>query len=334
MIQFLDIYLANAERIIYFPVFALGMFFVIKNYLRIKKAHKILVHQDNNKQIFKHFSGTKQRIKTICLCLSLFFLFIALLRPQWTKKDKSVVQEGRDLLIVLDISRSMLAQDLKPNRLEFAKLKIRALLAKLKFERVGLILFSGSAFLQSPLTADYDAFLMFLNQVDTEVISSGTTAIDDALLKAIDVFKESPDRKNKLVLLISDGEDFSLELDAVKQQSTEFGIRLFALGVGSPEGAPIPKIDRVGNQIGHETDEAGAVALSKLNEQLLHDICTQLNGHYFRAQYQDSDLDDLVSLIKSFEKEKFTDTKLSMYEDQYPWFLGIAWILLLLEWVL
>jgi len=265
---------------------------------------------------------------------AILLIFLALLQPQWNKKETTVTQEGRDLLIALDISRSMMARDLKPNRLEFTKLKIRNLLKKLDFERVGLILFSGSAFLQCPLTVDHAAFLMFLDQVDVETIASGTTAIDSALLKAIQVFGESSGRKNKLVVLATDGEDFSLNLQAVKQKAQEQNIKLFALGIGTPQGAPVPIIDASGNVSGHEVDEKGNIAITKLNEELLQKMCNDLNGNYFRSSYDDSDLDQLSTIIKNYEKEKFEDRKVSYYQDQYPWFLGFAWILLLIEWLL
>jgi hypothetical protein len=211
---------------------------------------------------------------------------------------------------------------------------IRSLLDKLTVERLGLILFSGSAFVQCPLTADRAAFLMFLENVDAEAISSGTTSIGSALNRAVDVFANAPERKNKLILLITDGEDFSLNINEAKQRAIQDQVTLFALGVGTKQGAPIPIVDPMGKQVGHEMDGQGNVQLSTLNETMLKDICKTLQGNYFKAEYQDDDLDSLVGLIKKFEKEQFTDKKLSLYEDHYPWFLGIATALLALEWIL
>jgi Ca-activated chloride channel family protein len=293
-----------------------------------------LVHPKQATLIFKNFSLRKNLIKTILLVSSLFFIFVAILQPQWGEQTQQVMQEGRDLLIVLDISRSMQAQDLKPSRLEFAKLKIRHLLSRLHFDRVGLILFSGSAFVQCPLTVDQAAFLMFLDHVDTEVISSGTTAFDAALNKAMEVYGEAVGRKNKAVLLVTDGEDFSSNLQYAKQKALEQNIKVLALGIGSTQGAPIPIYDHQGNQVGHEKDGNGVIALTKLNEPLLQSLCQELGGIYFRAQYDDGDIDNLVGIIKKFEKEKFMDRKVSRYHDQYPWLLGLAWIVLLLEWLL
>jgi Ca-activated chloride channel homolog len=334
MADLFGIHWAGADRIIYFPLVVILIALIVRNYVRIWSTVKLIIHPDTAGMVFKHFSLRKQAVKAFLLILAVVFIFLALLQPQWGKKEQHVVQEGRDLLILLDISRSMLAQDLKPNRLDFAKLKVRSLLNQLPLERVGLILFSGSAFLQCPLTADHAAFLMFLNQVDTETISSGTTALDGALLKAIEVFEVSPGRKNKLVLLITDGEDFSLHLNVVERKASDYNIRLFTLGVGTVQGAPIPRIDAAGKQIGHEVDEAGNIVLSSLNETLLQGMCNKLHGNYLRASYDDSDLNRLSTLVKSFEKESFEDKKISMYEDQYPWLLGVAWVMLALEWML
>jgi Ca-activated chloride channel family protein len=334
MSDLFGIHFSGSGRLIFLPLFLLLIGLTIRNYRRISKTFTQLTHRTLHSIIFPHFSRTKQLLKACCLSLSLIFLFIALMQPQWGKKEQIIVQEGRDLMVLLDVSRSMLAQDMRPNRLEFSKLKIRSLLDKLTVERLGLILFSGSAFVQCPLTADRAAFLMFLENVDAEAISSGTTSIGSALNRAVDVFANAPERKNKLILLITDGEDFSLNINEAKQRAIQDQVTLFALGVGTKQGAPIPIVDPMGKQVGHEMDGQGNVQLSTLNETMLKDICKTLQGNYFKAEYQDDDLDSLVGLIKKFEKEQFTDKKLSLYEDHYPWFLGIATALLALEWIL
>ncbi|MCK4517771.1 VWA domain-containing protein [Candidatus Babeliales bacterium] len=334
MSEFLGVYFAALGRLVWAPVFAIACLLLIRNYRKTKQALSFLVHANHKKTLLKNFSQTKQLIKVCAYSVALLFIAIALLQPQWDKKENNIKQEGRDLLIALDISRSMLAQDIKPNRLEFMKLKIKALLNKLQFERVGLILFSGSAIIQCPLTVDYSTFALFLDHVDVETIASGTTAIDTALGKTIEIYKHYPNRKNKLLLMITDGEDFSFNLNTIKQQAIEEDIKVFALGAGTPQGAPIPNITSNGTSNGHMTDSQGNIALSKLNEPLLQELATTLHGHYLRATYDDSDLDLIVKQIESFEKEAFDSKKMSIYEDQYPWFLGISWVLLALEWIL
>lgn len=334
MINILGIYWAGIDRIIYFPIFILFIVLAIKNYFQTKNKSLKLYHESQKKIVFPGFSLIKLRLKTFLICAAISLLFIALLQPQWNKKEQALQQEGRDLIILLDISRSMLAKDLKPNRLEFAKLKIRDLVSKLSTDRVGLVVFSGSAFLQCPLTSDHAAFLMYLKNIDVETIASGTTSIDAALQKAINIYKQVPERKNKLAVIITDGEDFSVNLDPIKNAALNANIRLFALGIGTQEGAPIPIFDNSGKQVGHQTDEKGQVAISKLNEEKLKDITQALYGEYIKSTYQDTDIDQLVRIVKKFEKEKFSDKNFSLFHDQYPWFLGIAWGLLLIEWIL
>lgn len=332
--DFLGIHWAGIERFIFFPIFAIFIVLGIKNYYRIKHAVRKLANPLHQKALFKNFSLGRQRAKTLLLICSLLSIFIAILQPQWGKKEQNVQQEGRDLLIVLDISRSMQARDVKPSRLEFAKLKIRNLLSKISCDRVGLIVFSGTAFVQCPLTVDHAAFLMFLNHVDTETISSGTTAFDSALKKALDVYASLPEKKHKLVLFLTDGEDFSAHLSTMQTKSAQENIHLFALGIGSPEGAPIPKFDNSGKQIGHEVDDKGAIAMSKLNEKTLEQLCSSLHGKYIKATQSDADLNTLAGYISSYEKEKISDKTFSLFEEQYPWLLGLAWIFLALEWAL
>lgn len=334
MLDLFGVHWAAPEHLIYAPLFLLFVFFAVKNFLRIKRGVRLLAHPSQRGILLKNFSLVRQWLKAAFLSGALLFIFLAFLQPQWGKKEQQVVQEGRDLLIVLDVSRSMLAEDFKPNRLEFAKSKVRTLLSKLTFERVGLIAFSGSAFVQCPLTVDQSSFLMFLDHLDAESISSGTTAIDTALAQAIKIFSQNPSRKNKNVILLTDGEDFSLNLEAVKEQAAALKVRVFALGIGSAQGAPIPLFDADGKLAGHIKDAKGEVVVSVLNEKLLQSICTVLNGTYFTASYEDADIDVLVGIIKKMEKEKTAERKVALYEDHYPWFLGIAWVLLLLEWLL
>ncbi len=327
------IYFANLQKLYLLPIFILLIILFIRNYYRLKKTYLQLVSIKHSKIVFPNFSLPKQRIKLFLIIFALITLFIAILRPQFGSREVNVTQEGRDLLIVLDVSRSMLVKDIKPNRLEFAKLKIRNLLEKLSFERVGLIIFSGSAFVICPLTSDYSAFLMFLNQVDVESISSGTTAFDKALLKVIDTYFLQKNRKNKLVLFLTDGEDFSSNLNSVKKQSAQLNLKVFALGLGTEGGGPIPILDEYGKQLGHEIEQNGKPAISKLNESLLKIMCQELGGDYFRSSYDDSDIGFIIDSVQKFEKEKFEERKITQFEDRYPWFLGAAWILILLEWL-
>lgn len=285
-------------------------------------------------RLFRHVSPYKNITKAVLTFISILFLLLALLRPQWNKKEEVVAQEGRDLFIALDISRSMLATDVQPDRLTQAKQKIKQLLQRLDAERVGLILFSGSAFVQCPLTADLSAFNLYLDQVDVETISSGSTAIEQALREALRAFNRIPERKNKLLVLFTDGEDFSSNLSSFKQEAQKENLRVFTIGVGTPEGAPIPLYDASGKRTGHQKDEKGNIVITRLNEGILRTLAHDAGGMYIRVAQDDTDMKTLVQQVHTFEKEKFEDRIFSQLEEQYPYFLLVSFVSLILEWLL
>ncbi len=257
----------------------------------------------------------------------LLCLFVAVARPQWGKCEEVVLREGRDVVVLLDISRSMQASDMEPTRLDAAKFKLKMLLSKLNYERLGLILFSGSAFVQSPLTVDYQAFMTFLDQVDSELIASGTTAVDKALMRAVELFESSPAESNKIILLVTDGEDFSAHLSAVEKRVKDANIRLVSYGFGTPEGAPIPRKDSHGRVVGVEKEADGSIALSRLNVAHLRKISQALSGVCIEASADDSDLDEIVGYISSVEKTTFEDRTVSTHEERYPIAVAAAAVL-------
>ena len=301
-------------------------------YGKQRKAQNLLV--GSHVEFLRNVSPKKQFLKCILFSVGFLFLCIALLRPQWNKSEETVMQEGRDLYIALDISRSMLATDSSPNRLICAKEKIKRLIKKLSCERVGLILFSGSAFVQCPLTSDYAAFHLYLDAVDAELISSGTTALDQAIRQALTSFVSIPERKSKLLVLFTDGEDFSHNLNDIKQEATDSHLSIFTIGVGTPEGAPVPLFDHHGNVIGHQKDAKGGVVISRLNEGILRTLSQDAGGSYIRATDNDDDVTAFVSAVNAFEKEELAEQKFSRYEDQYHYFLLVSFICFALEWLL
>lgn len=321
--------LSNAWCLLFVGVVALLLFF---RYKKQRKAYVSLV--GINHHFLRNISSKKQLLKCMLMIVASFFLCLALLRPQWNKSEETIMQEGRDLYIALDISRSMLATDCKPNRLTFAKEKIKRLIKQLSCERVGLILFSGSAFVQCPLTSDYSAFYLYLDAVDAELISSGTTSLDQAIQQALTSFASSPDRKSKLVVLFTDGEDFSHNLPNIKQEAIDAGLSIFAIGVGTPEGAPVPLFDVHGTLIGHQKDTHGGVVISRLNEGILHTLSQDVGGSYIRVTDNDNDIASFIKDVNAFDKELLAERKHSRYEDQYHYFLLITFICLAFEWLL
>jgi len=313
-------------------IILIGLGLLVWRLIKIRRAVTLL--QNHHQQLLQNFSMMRAVIKFLLYGIALLFLFLALLGPQWDEKDSMVKQEGRDILVALDISGSMLAQDYEPNRLEVAKQKIHRLMKELDADRVALMLFSGTAFIQCPLTMDMHAFEMFLEQVDVESISHGSTAIDQALQQAIAMFAALPEHKSKIVVLVTDGEDFSTNLDNVKTEFCKQGIHLFALGIGSVEGAPIPVYNEQGAQTGHRRDKQANVVISRLNEPMLTTLAQSCGGMFIRATKNNDDIHTLVKYINAFEKEQFEEKKLHSYEQQYPYFVAVSFLCLLLEWLL
>jgi Ca-activated chloride channel family protein len=309
-------------------------FIVFYRLYRIKSAVSLLASAHYQTRFLPGISWGKAYTKATLFLIGCLFLFLVLLEPQWNKKEQTIEQEGRDLFVALDISRSMLAQDCPPDRITCAKKKIKALLKCLACERVGLILFSGSTFIQCPLTSDYNAMNMYLDQIDVETISSGTTALDQAIKQAITAFSAMPDRKHKLLVFFTDGEDFSHNLETVKQDAQRIGMHIFTVGIGTVQGAPIPLFDRDGKQVGHQRNAKGDVVISQLNKSILKTIAVDSGGTYIKMSADDSDMQTVCSQVVQFEKERFHDKKVSFFEQQYPYFVAVSFICFVLEWLL
>lgn len=273
----------------------------------------------------------KRRVwKAILILLATTFLILALARPQWGAKMKTVKREGQDILIALDVSTSMLAEDIKPNRLEKAKHAIASLIDQFRGDRVGLIAFSGKAFVQCPLTLDYGAVKMFLNAMDPEVIPVPGTAIEEAILKAVESFPKT-ERKHKVLILITDGEDHGGDpLRAAKAASNE-GVVIYTVGIGTPEGVPIPIKDERGNPIGFKKTREGEVVMTKLDEITLEKIALETGGKYYRASPSEMELKKIYDDILKMEKKTLESKEFEQYEERFQSLLGIALFCLALE---
>ena len=306
---------------------------VLYRHNKVNRIIALLTHNYTH-ILVKNFSHKKLLLKTTSIVVGCIFLYAALLRPQWNEKKEKVTQEGRDIFVCLDISRSMLVADCSPNRLTVAKNKIKNLLLYLAGSRVGLVLFSGSAFVQCPLTSDYDAFNLFLESVDVENISSGTTRIETALQKVIDVFNTMVGKKNKLVVIFTDGEDFSTNSTGIKNKAQQLGLSVFTVGLGTLEGAPIPLYNMQGVPTGHQKDAAHKVVISRLNENSLRDLSGQLGGTYIKSTLDEYDVRTIADIIKKYEKEKQYDQEITQLQEQYPYFLCVSFICFIIDWLL
>lgn len=310
-----------------------SMFLLWHAYKKYVVAH-LLADRQWHTQLLHSFSLAKVYAKTAFLIAAVVCCMLALARPQWNLKEQNVAQEGRNIIVALDISGSMLAQDCLPNRLACAQQKIKKLLSLLSHDRVGLLLFAGEAIVQCPLTVDHDAFCMFLEQVDANTISSGTTALEKALTKIISLCDTAHAVEHTIVVIFTDGEDFSRNLAQVKQQAQEKGITVVTVGVGTPQGAPVPLLQQ-GTMQGYQKDEKGAVVISRRNDGILENLAYSLGGAYIPLRTDsDADMHELVSYVHKMEKEKFEDRNLQELQDQYGYFVALALLFFALEWIL
>ena len=227
-------------------------------------------------------SGPARRWRTVLWIVALGFVVIAMARPQWGERETIVEQEGVQVVVVLDVSASMLAQDVKPDRLTRAKLEMIELMDRLDGDEIGLVLFSGSAFIQLPLTSDYLTARRFLDAANTDSISRPGTVVGRAIEMAALAFDE--DREGaKVILLMTDGEDSETDPVAAAREAANEGITIFTVGFGSAQGEPVPDLDLRGNVVGFKTDRTGNQVLSRLDEETLRAVADAAGGSYFRA---------------------------------------------------
>ncbi len=271
----------------------------------------------------------KRAVKFIMLLFAVLFVILGIANPQIGTKMEEVKREGVDIMIALDVSNSMKAEDIKPNRLESAKQEISRMLDKLQNDRVGLVVFGGDSYLQLPLTADYSAAKLILSTIDVDVVPVPGTAIGSALRLSMKSFL-SEEKKYKVVILITDGENHEDDAVAAAKVAHAEGVIVHAIGMGSPEGAPIP-VYQNNTQVGFKKDQNGAIVLTKLDETGLQEIATVGGGKYIRATNQQSELDVVFKEIETMEKKEFGMKMFTEYEDRFQFFLAPALLFIVLE---
>jgi len=280
-------------------------------------------------QLMPDVSTFKMKLKFTLLLFALSLIAIGLINPQIGSKLREMKRNGADVIIALDVSNSMKAEDLSPNRLGRAKQAISRLLDKLEGDRIGIVIFAGEPFVQLPITTDYAAAKLFLETIDTDIIPTQGTAIGSAIRLAIESFGHDIG-KNKSIILITDGENF--EDDAVKatQEAMEKGITVNAIGLGSTSGSPIP-LYKNGNRVGFKKDKEGNTVVTKLNEEMLQAIASAGNGVYIHASNSELGLNTILDEINKLEKKTFETKMYSDYDDKFYVFLFPALCLLVIE---
>lgn len=274
----------------------------------------------------------RQRLKWLFLFAAILFLVLAMARPQKKGDLVKVERKGIDLIVALDASSSMRAQDFKPDRFTKAKREISSLVSNLKGDRVGIIAFSGVSFLQCPLTLDYRAAKLFASAMEVDMLPRPGTAIGDAIRTAIRAFDHKGPQK-KVVVLITDGEDHGSRVMEAAEQAQAMGVKIFCIGIGKPDGEPIPVVDARGKVSGYKKDKEGNVILSRLGEETLREIALKTGGSYYRATTGELELEQIYKEIEGLEKGKFEEDYVTKYEDQFFYLLWVAFLLLCVEMV-
>ena len=270
------------------------------------------------------WSGSKGWVKMILFSLAFAFFVIGLARPQIGAKLAEHKTRGAEIMICLDVSNSMLAEDYSPNRLDRAKLAISRLTDRLKDDRIGLILFAGSSFVQLPVTTDYVSAKMFLGSIDTGSVPVQGTAMGDAIFTAIRSFSAQSE-KSRVIIVISDGENHEDDPVAAAKEAAENGIRVYTVGVGSADGQPIPY------EGGLMKDKDGEIVVTRLDEETLRKVAEAGNGAYVHAGGDEFGLNPIIEDVRRMEDEEFGSVVFEEYDEQFMYFFGIALFLLVIE---
>lgn len=320
MLQF-----ANSEYlllILFIPLLFLFYFLSRRaNRLRLAKYGDIVLI----KKLIPDFSSGKGWLKIVLLSLSLFFLSLGLARPQIGARLKEVDRKGVEIMVALDVSNSMLAEDYTPNRLERAKLAISRISDKLKEDRIGLVVFAGKSYVQLPITSDYVSAKIFLGSINTGSVSVQGTAMGDAISTSIKALG-SETQNNKAIILITDGENHEDDPVEAAKTAKELGITVHCIGIGSLDGKPIPTGN--GELL---KDKDGNIVVTKLDEEGLVKIAEAGGGSYVRAGNSEFGLDVIVDKIHNMDKQQFKAIVFEDYNEQFMYFLGIALFFLILE---
>ena len=301
-------------------------FFVVQALILKMRRRRLRKFGDEElvERLMPSYAKARTWVRLVIFSLGFFFFVIGLSRPQIGAKLKEHETKGAEIMIALDVSNSMLAEDYSPNRMERAKLAISRLVDKLRDDRIGLIVFAGNSFVQLPITTDYVSAKMFLNSISTESVPVQGTAIGEAINTAVRSFSAQSE-KSRAVIVITDGENHEDDPVEAARQAAEMGVRIFTIGVGSPEGKPIP-MD--GDLL---KDKNGDIVVTKLDETVLQEVAKAGNGVYVRAGNSEFGLNPIIDDIRKMDDEKYNSIVFEEYDEQFMYFLGFAFVLFVIE---
>ena len=294
-----------------------------------KKAKNKFASKNLLKVLSPEQSVFKPILKHVVLSLAIVSLIIALVNPKIGTKLETVKREGVDVVFAIDVSKSMLAEDIVPNRLEKAKQLTSRIIKKLVSDRVGIIAYAGKAFPQLPITTDYASARMFLQNMNTDMLSSQGTAIDEAIQLSRTYYNDE-EQTNRVLIIISDGEDHNNLSNDVAEAAAEEGIKIYTIGVGTEKGGPIP-IKRNGVVLKYKKDSNENMVITKLNSKTLIEISEIGNGVYLGGKNTSEVTEKITEILSNLDKKEFEAKEFSEYKDQFQWFLGIALLFIILD---
>lgn len=309
-----------------------GLFiFYLWSFARRKRAMEAFAQKELLAELMPSVDKRGKKLRVFLVFVAVLFCLFSLMRPQWGFEWEEIKRKGIDILIAIDTSKSMLAEDVKPNRLERSKLAVKDLVRKLKGDRIGLIAFSGTAFLQCPLTVDYNGFILSLDNLSVDIIPKGGTSISSAIREAIKTYRDNPS-KYKALVLITDGEDHEGDLIKAAEKARKEGIKIFCIGIGTKEGELIPVSNGRFSRRAFLKDKEGKIVKTRLDEDTLKEIAMITGGSYVRATGTEFGLDLIYEeRLSKMEKREFESKMRKHYKERFQIFLGLALLLLLIE---
>ncbi|CAL2089517.1 VWA domain-containing protein [Tenacibaculum sp. 190524A02b] len=320
------------EEPIYFYLFAIIPVLIVVFLLVLwwkKRTQKKFASQELLVKLAPNSSNFKPTLKLIFFLLGLSFLILSLVNPKMGTKLKTVKREGVDVVFALDVSKSMLAEDIAPNRLEKSKQIISKIIDKLGSDRVGIIIYAGNSYPLLPITTDHAAGKMFLQNANPDMVSSQGTAITEALNLA-KTYYNNDEQTNRFLIIISDGEDHQEETKQIAQNITNEGIKVYTIGVGSEKGGPIP-IKLNGSLIGYKKDRKGETVITQRKSNVLQEIAEIGSGSYIDGNKTETPVKAIADIIANAQKSEFETKQFSDYKDQFQWFLAIGLLFLIID---
>lgn len=315
----------------FYLLFLLPILVVLFGYVQIWKSKKQKEFGDF--ELLKKLSPTKSIFKPILKFLivmfAIFFLIFGLVNPKIGTKVEKVKREGIDIVFAIDVSKSMLAEDIAPSRIEKSKQLVSQIINNLGTDRIGIIAYAGSAFPVMPITTDFNSAKMFLQSMNVGMVSSQGTSLNAPIELAAKYFEGSP-KTSKLMIMISDGEDHAEGAEDAAAEAKKLGMKIITIGVGTTTGTPIP-LKSNGVLEGYQLDRAGGIVTTKLNPEVLENLAKTANGGYVNGSNTKETIDFIKKQLNSIQKTEFSEVDTANFQSQFQWFLGIAFLLLILD---